>query len=111
MAVDLLHPKYKITRKQAMRARLRRNYGYLFVFLLVTFLGRSLLLPLPEGRDVLPGLFSIGSSPWWIPVALVAGLYLYLIWLMVFTPPVKPVETAFWRDPENLGEDVPNLDV
>jgi len=111
VAADLLHPKYKITRRQALRARLRRNYSYLFVFLLVTFLGRSLLLPVPAGQDMRPGLFSIGAIPWWVPVALVAGLYGYLIWLMVFTPAVKPVETGFWRDPEHLGEDVPNLDV
>jgi hypothetical protein len=30
---------------------------------------------------------------------------------MVFTPPVKPAETACRRDPEHLGEDAPNLDV
>jgi uncharacterized membrane protein len=111
VAADLLHPKFKITRAQAMRARLRRNYGYLFVFLLVTFLGRSLLLPKPEGRSSIPGLFSIGAIPWWVPAALVAGIYVYLAWLLLFTPPVKPAETAYWRDPEHLGEDVPNLDV
>jgi uncharacterized membrane protein len=111
VATDLLHPKYKITRRQALRARLRRNYSYLFVFLLVTFFGRSLLLPVAEGQDTLQGLFSIGPIPWWAPVALVVGLYSYLIWLLAFTPPVKPAETAFWRDPANLGEDVPNLDV
>lgn len=110
VATDLLHPKYKITRKQAMRARLRRNYGYLFVFLLMTFFGRSLLLPLPEGMESLEGLFAIGPIPWWAPVALVTGLYAYLLWLLLSTPPVKPAETAFWRDPEHLGEDVPNLD-
>lgn len=111
VATDLLHPKFKITRQQAMRARLKRNYGYLFVFLLVTFLGRALLLPKPQGQGTLPGLFSMGSIPWWIPLGLVAGIYIYLIGLMLFTPAVMPAETAYWRDPENLGEDVPNLDV
>lgn len=111
VAADLLHPKFKITRRQAMRARLKRNYGYLFVFLLMAFLGRTLLLPHPEGSTTLPALFSLGVIPWWIPVTLVAGLYLYLFGLLVLTPAVKPAETAYWRDPEHLGEDVPNLDV
>lgn len=30
---------------------------------------------------------------------------------MIFIPPVKPAETAYWRDPEHLAADVPNLDV
>jgi len=111
VATDLLHPKFKITRAQAMRARLKRNYGYIFGFLLVTYLGRTPLLPEPDGQSVIPALFSMGGIPWWIPAALVAGVYLFLIGLMVFTPAVKPAETAYWRDPENLGEDVPNLDV
>jgi len=111
VAADLLHPKFKITRSQAMRARLKRNYGYLFVFLLFAYLGRTFLLPSPEAGGNLPALFSIGAIPWWVPVALVAGVYFYLVGLMLFTPAVRPAETAYWRDPEHLGEDVPNLDV
>jgi uncharacterized membrane protein len=111
VAEDLLHPKFKITRAQAMRARLKRNYSYIFVFLLVTFLGRAFVLPAPEGKSSLPSLFDMGAVPWWIPVALVAAVYSFLFALMIFTPAVKPAETAYWRDPAHLGEDVPNLDV
>lgn len=111
VATDLLHPKFKITRLQAMRARLRRNYGYLFGFLFVAWLGRAAVFPAPVDESKLPGLFSIGLVPWWIPVALVAALYTFLIGLMIFTPPVQPVEQSYWTDPEHMGEDVPDLDV
>jgi len=66
-------------------------------------------------EDLRLGLGAMAAAsnldPWWVPAALVAGIYVYLAWVMVFTPPVKPAETAYWRDPEHLGEDVPNLDV
>ena len=110
VADDLLHPKFKITRAQAMRARLKRNYGYLFVFLLMAWLGRAFLLPTPDGQNTLPSLFSIGVIPWWVPMTLVVGLYGYLAGLMLFTTKVRSAESTYWRDPEHLGEDVPNLD-
>lgn len=111
VASDLLHPKFKITRRQAMRARLRRNYGYLFIFLFLAWIGRAVVLPKPTDEALLPSLFSMGVIPWWVPVGLVAGLYTFLILLMVLTPKVKPAETTFWQDPENMGQDVPELDL
>ena len=110
VAADLLHPKFKITRQQAMRARLKRNYGYLFVFLLMAWLGRAMLLPKPEHMGTMPALFSIGKIPWLVPVGLVVVLYAYLLFLLLFTPTVRPAETTYWRDPNHLGEDVPDLD-
>lgn len=108
---DLLHPKFKITRAQGMRARLTRNYIYIFLFLLMAWAGRAVVLPHAENSSSLPAIFSIGVVPWWIPVALVGGLYLYLLGLMFFTPRVEPAEVTYWRDPENMGEEVPDLDV
>lgn len=111
VAADLLHPKFKITRLQAMRARLRRNYSYLFAFLFLAWIGRAIVLPKPSGEPLLPSLFAMGVVPWWIPVGLVALLYTFLVLLMVLTPAVKPAETTFWQDPENMGQDVPELDL
>jgi uncharacterized membrane protein len=110
VATDLLHPKFKITRLQAMRARLRRNYGYLFVFLLLAWIGRSVVFPQPHGEPSLPGVFSIGTIPWWMPVSLVVALYSFLFGVLTFTPKVQSAEQTYWRDPEHLGDEVPDLD-
>ncbi len=111
VAEDLFHPKFKITRFQAMRARLRRNYGYIFAFLLLAWISRAVVLPAPPDQPLMPGLFSIGTIPWWIPVSLVAALYLFLILLLLLTPKVQSAEQTYWRDPENQGQEVPDLDV
>ena len=110
VAEDLLRPKFKITRLQAMRARLKRNYIYLFAFMLVAWLGRAWGLPAAQQQDGLPGLFSIGLLPWWVPVSLVVGLYGFLAGMLIFTPHVKPAEESYWPDPEHCGEDIPSLD-
>ena len=94
-----------------MRARLRRNYSYIFGFLLLAWISRAVVLPAPETQPRLPGLFSIGMIPWWIPVALVSALYIFLLLLMALTPKVQPAEQTYWRDPEHMGQDVPELDV
>jgi uncharacterized membrane protein len=110
VAEDLLHPKFKITRLQAMRARLKRNYSYIYVFLLLAYLGRAFLLPSTGIPVTLPGLFSIGPIPWWIPLALVAGLYSFLVGLMLFTPNVRPIEEQFLPDVLGGSTDVPTID-
>ena len=61
VAVDLLHPKFKITRLQAMKARLRRNYGYLFAFLFLAWIGRAIVLPKPSGEPLLPSMLLGGA--------------------------------------------------
>lgn len=110
VADDLLHPKFKISMAQAVKARLLRNYAFVFAFLLIAWCGRSFVLRPPAGGG-LDGLFGIGGIPGWVPVALVAVLYAGLLALAVLTPKVLPPEQCYWPDPRHLGEDVPSLDV
>jgi uncharacterized membrane protein len=110
VAQDLLHPKFKISRLQAMKARLRRNYGYIFIFLFLAWLGRAVVFPNP-GSSTYESVFAAGNLHWLIPVTLVAALYIFLICLLIFTPRVAPAEESYWPDPEHLGEEVPSLDV
>lgn len=110
VAQDLLHPKFKITRLQAMKARLRRNYGYIFIFLFMAWLGRALVFPEPA-VPAYQSVFAIGKLHWLVPLVLVSALYSFLICLMIFTPRVAPAEESYWPDPEHLGEEVPSLDV
>jgi len=109
VADDLLHPKFKITLLQAVKARLVRNYLYIFGFLLIAWIGRLLVLIDPnEGWEV---LFVIGAIPAWLPIGLVVILYAGLIAVVLFTPRVLPPEECYWPDPRHRGEDVPSLDV
>ena len=110
VAEDLLHPKFKISRLQAMRARLKRNYSYIFVFLLLAWIGRAVVLPPVEGPTDLPGIFSIGPVPWWIPVALVVALYGFLVGLMLFTPRVRSIEEQFRPEVLDDATEVPSID-
>ncbi len=110
VAEDLLHPKFKITMAQAIKARLIRNYSYILLFLLLAWLGRAAVFPHMEAGGS-KGIFEIGVFPWWVPAAMVALLYVSLLLLIIMTPRVRPPEQSYWLDPEHTGEKVPSLDV
>jgi uncharacterized membrane protein len=110
VADDLLHPKFKITMLQAIKARLLRNYAYVFVFLLLAWIGRLVVVKGP-GQGSLDSVFGIGGIPGWVPVLLVALLYIWLLLVLVLTPKVLPAEECYWQDPKHLGQDVSSLDV
>jgi uncharacterized membrane protein len=109
VADDLLHPKFKITMPQAVRARLLRNYVYVFGFLLFAWAGRTAVVG--GQKPGLDGVFGIGIIPGWVPVAMVAVLYVGLAAVIVLTPKVLPPEQCYWPDPQHSGEDVSSLDV
>ena len=110
VADDLLHPKFKITMRQAIKARLMRNYVYVFAFLLVAWMGRVVVFSRPGSRGM-HSLFGIGGIPGWIPISSVVVLYAALLAIILFTPKVLPPEQCYWPDPEHRGQDVPSLDV
>jgi uncharacterized membrane protein len=109
VADDLLRPRFKITLLQAMRARLLRNYASVFVLLLLAWSARLFTQPPTAAATLLPT-----GPAWlldWLPVALVAALYLFLAGVILFTPRPQPPEVAYWTDPRHPGEDVSSLDV
>jgi len=110
VATDLIHPKFKITMMQAIKARLMRNFIYVFFFLLVAWIGRVLVLPMPA-ESGLTGLFSIGGIPAWVPVLLVGAVYLFLALVIAVTPKAAPPEESYWPDPRHHGQDVSTLDM
>jgi uncharacterized membrane protein len=110
VADDLLRPRFHVTKAQAIKARLSRNFVYIFVFLLLAWVGRVLAIPEVQGQD-LQSMFGIGALPHWVPVALVAVPYTLLVAVYVLTPKVTPPEICYWPDPDHPGEDVPSLDV
>ncbi len=80
IADDLLRPRFRIAKRQAIRARLLRNYAPLFVVLLVTWF---LKLSLHPGEPVVPFLdrMALGSLPFWLAPSLIVCEYSYLLWI------------------------------
>ena len=97
VAGDLLRPRFKITLARAMKARLKRNYGTLFIIMMFSW-----LLKLGKQMDShsIWESASVGVvSGYWI-VGLVAVLYLFLIGLVLFVPAVPPPELEYWSNNE-----------
>jgi uncharacterized membrane protein len=105
VADDLLCPRFHLTRTQAFRARLMRNFRFIFLFLLLAWIGHG--LSSPAGHR----LMGFEGLPLWAPDAIVGLLYLGLIGVAVFTPKVEAPEIAYFADPEHPGEDISTLDV
>jgi uncharacterized membrane protein len=110
LANDLLRPKFKITLAQAIRARLLRNYLFVFAFLFLAWAGRLFVLQ-PRETGATQELLVIGAFPWWVGVVLVAVVYLVLAGIVLFAPKVERPELAYWSDPSRRGQEVPDLDV
>jgi uncharacterized membrane protein len=110
VASDLLHPKFKITMMQAIRARLVRNFIYVFLFLIAAWVGRAWIIPVPVEEGI-SSLFSIGAIPACVPVTLVTAVYLFLTVVYLFTPRVESPEVTYWPDPEHKGDEMSSLDV
>ncbi len=105
VADDLLCPRFHITKLQAFRARLMRNFRYIFLFLLGAWIANH-LSPAVEHSDT-----GLHAMPPWVPDATVAVIYLSLILISIFTPKAIAPEFAYWPDPDHPGEDVSALDV
>ena len=105
VADDLLCPRFHLTRIQAFRARLMRNFRFIFLFLLIAWIGHRL------GSHTNHHLMGLEGLPLWTADALVATLYLVLLGVAVFTPKVEAPEVAYFADPEHPGEDISSLDV
>jgi len=105
VADDLLCPRFHLTRLQAFRARLMRNFRYIFLFLLGAWIANHFTSGAAVDQSELSAL------PVWVPDAMVAVIYLCLIAIAVFTPEAVAPEFAYWPDPEHPGEDISSLDV
>lgn len=92
VAEDLRSPHFKITYLQALKIRLRRNYIFLFFILIAGWLGQILLHP-EAPLERIGGPF----MPWWLPVGLVAILYLFLAGVLILVPEIEePEEEHHW---------------
>ena len=72
---------------------------------LLVWLALILALVLPRANRDLRVLWIF------VPLALVAAVYLFLAVVILFTPKVEPPETSYWPDPQHSGEDLSSLDM
>ena len=85
VAEDLDEPKFKITFLQAIGIRMRYNYVWIFLVLLVAWLAKLNLHPSPgPDLDLLFQRMSIGPIGGWVMVALVLAFYGTAAWLAIW---------------------------
>jgi uncharacterized membrane protein len=96
LASDLKSPRFNISLLSAMTRRLRRNYVWMYLILLLAWLLKiSTPLLQPEGvhvgwREPLMNMLSsaaAGPVPGWAVVLIVALLYMWVGWLVMLSEP------------------------
>ena len=96
VAADLLHPSFKITYLQALRARLMRNYSALYLLLVFAWLAK-----IADADPTTSGgwrvLLTLGPLPWWGTLGFVAALYAGLFAIAVVVQRVHPPESELWK--------------
>jgi len=105
VADDLLRPRFHLTRIQAFRARLMRNFRWIFLFLAVAWIGHA------TGSHTEHHLLGMANLPAWLPDVFVAAFYVGLVGVAIFTPRAEAPEISYFADPEHPGEDIGTLDV
>jgi len=89
---DLRLPRFSLTRNQAMARRLRRNYIWLFLILLLAWLLKTTTMTLQPGIDTahiihsateLSNNAAIGYVPGWIILISILSFYGWMIFIMV----------------------------
>ncbi|MBJ3784022.1 DUF2270 domain-containing protein [Devosia sediminis] len=89
LAQDLRHPRFRISFRRAAGRRLRRNYIWMFVILLMAWLLKIASPDLQSGIHldpqrpvaVLVGQASTGPIPGWLVVAAVGIFYVFLLFV------------------------------
>lgn len=83
---SLLHPQFTISNREALGRRLRRNYLWIYLVLLGTWLAKLMLYPEAiESWDQLVIRARIGVASGWLIMAVVLIFYAALILLAVLT--------------------------
>jgi len=81
VAEDLLIPSFKMSRLQAIGQRLKRNYVFIFLIILVAWLAK-IFLHAPHPIDSWTALYralAVGEIPSWLVAAVMAGTFLGVV--------------------------------
>ena len=99
VADDLLRPKFKMGRLQAMRARLLRNYWPIFTVILCAWVLKVTAHPAPakSWADIMDHL-EVGILPWWLPLAFVSIFLGAMLALVLLKPQSRKTEEVYGKD-------------
>jgi uncharacterized membrane protein len=110
VATDLFRPRFKISRFEAIRARLTRNYWAIYAVLLLSWAVKVVVEPKPahtwaEIKANLDGSAGLGQEglaglsflPWWAPLVYVAGILLAIALLLALTPRTPSSAQEYWN--------------
>ena len=109
VADDLHVPRFHLSMRQAIKARLGRVYAPLF---LPPIIGWALVVVL-QRREVGDPWFhalSIGAVPGWVPALLVLGLFMFLLVCVSTAPPVPRLPDSYRMPKTEKRRKVPDLD-
>lgn len=109
VAEDLLHPRFKITYFQALRARLVRNYLMIFALLLVSWI-LKLMMHDATHRGVYESM-SIGPVPPWVALSFVVLVYGYLLGVLLVVPGTRSPQEEYWGRAEEDQETLDRIDI
>jgi uncharacterized membrane protein len=85
VAEDLDHPTFKISFPEAVAIRLRANYIWLFLVILVAYVTKLAIHPTPATR--LPELYArlaVGPVPAWLMLLGVVAFYAAAVWMALW---------------------------
>jgi uncharacterized membrane protein len=104
VAQDLFHPRFRITRLQALRARIIRNYWPIYAVLVFAWVVKLFVQPTPaENWSEIRDRLGDGLLPWWGSLIFLGGFLLGLLGIVVFAPRIPP-SRAEWMPGEVVAD-------
>ena len=98
VAGDLFLPRFKISRFEALRTRLIRNYWAIYLVILLSWVIKLAMHPRPaRGWQDVVAAMNVGPSPPWVTLAALGVFVAFLLYVVLFTPPTNPDETDHWK--------------
>jgi len=97
VALDLSHPRFKMSRWHAMHLRLRANYLVLFVVLNVAWVAKLVIHPAPtRSWPEFVDRLGMGLVPWPLVALIVLAFWAYLVALVVIPGQVVAIRGRHW---------------
>ncbi len=107
VADDLFHPSFKISRMEALRARLLKNYWAIIIVLITAWIVKVSVHPTPAGDfSAFKENLEVGLVPWWGAIAYVATFLVAMLTIALIRPKLPHSESDYWDSNGNSDHEV-----